>query len=63
MITTVLVPVDGSPRGASALAPARALAERTGATLLLLTTAFDAEPDADETPDTDEAPDTDGEEA
>jgi nucleotide-binding universal stress UspA family protein len=37
VFTTVLVPLDGSALAARALAPARALAERTGAALVLFT--------------------------
>jgi nucleotide-binding universal stress UspA family protein len=37
MITNVVVPVDGSPLAASAIGPAGALAEATGASLRLLT--------------------------
>jgi nucleotide-binding universal stress UspA family protein len=36
MITNVVVPLDGSPLAATAIEPARALAEATGATLRLL---------------------------
>ena len=41
MITKVVVPLDGSPLATSALAPARSLAERAGASLLLMTTRWD----------------------
>ncbi len=37
VITTVVVPLDGSPLAATAIGPARALAEATGATLRFLT--------------------------
>jgi nucleotide-binding universal stress UspA family protein len=37
MITKVVVPLDGSPLAARAITPARSLAERTGASLLLMT--------------------------
>ncbi len=41
MITRVVVPLDGSPPAARAIPPARSLAERTGASLLLMTAARD----------------------
>lgn len=40
-----MVPLDGSPFAARALTPARSLAERVGASLLLLTTRWDHEVD------------------
>ena len=41
MIARVVVPLDGSPLAASAITPARALADRAGASLLLVTAARD----------------------
>jgi nucleotide-binding universal stress UspA family protein len=41
MITKVVVPLDGSPLATRAITPARSLAERAGASLLLMTAARD----------------------
>jgi nucleotide-binding universal stress UspA family protein len=41
MIASVVVPLDGSPLAARAIRPARALTERAGASLLLMTAARD----------------------
>lgn len=45
MVTKVVVPLDGSQLAARSLVPARTLAERTGACLLLMTTHWDGEVD------------------
>jgi nucleotide-binding universal stress UspA family protein len=45
MIDRIVVPLDGSERAATALGPARAIAERTGASVLLLRTVWGEDPD------------------